>query len=364
MYLSHEIKVIHLEPTTRCNASCPMCTRNILGGQENPYLPKTELSLEDIKRGLPPGFIRRLQKVFMCGNYGDPAAAQESLEIMQYLRSLNPRMQIGIHTNGSLRSAQWWRGLAEVVDYCRFAIDGLEDTNHIYRRGTQWPKIIENMKSFIAAGKGVAEWDYIVFRHNEHQVEQARELARQLGVKSFRVKKTGRFLSSGESEVKTKQEVLKKDGTIDYYLEMPENPAYINPSLNAGQKLVQKFGSLDAYYDRVPVVCKVQQEKSIYISAEGHIFPCCWTGAHMYPWYSKGKWTQFRNLVEALPQGLDTINMLKNDLFEIIDGPFFQQTMPNAWKKSSMAEGKLKVCAKTCGVEMDLFQHQFENNQL
>ena len=49
--------------------------------------------------------------------------------------------------------------------YARFAIDGLEDTNHIYRRNTDWVKIVQNATAYIAAG-GRAEWDFIVFAHN------------------------------------------------------------------------------------------------------------------------------------------------------------------------------------------------------
>lgn len=40
-------------------------------------------------------------------------------------------------------------------------------------RGTKWQIILKNMRGFFAAG-GSAEWDFIVFRHNEHQVDAAR----------------------------------------------------------------------------------------------------------------------------------------------------------------------------------------------
>ena len=51
-----------------------------------------------------------------------------------------------------------------------FAIDGLEDTHSIYRQGTNWKKIIDNVMTFVDAG-GKARWDMLVFQHNEHQVE-------------------------------------------------------------------------------------------------------------------------------------------------------------------------------------------------
>jgi MoaA/NifB/PqqE/SkfB family radical SAM enzyme len=48
VYKSSEIKSVHLEITEACNASCPMCARNINGGEDNPHLKDNELSL-DIK---------------------------------------------------------------------------------------------------------------------------------------------------------------------------------------------------------------------------------------------------------------------------------------------------------------------------
>ena len=76
--------------------------------------------------------------------------------------------------------------------WVHFGIDGLEDTNHLYRVNVKWKKVMENVKAFVENG-GNAIWDYIVFRHNEHQVEQAREFSNKIGFKKFLVKKTGRF---------------------------------------------------------------------------------------------------------------------------------------------------------------------------
>ena len=48
-----------------------------------------------------------------------------------------------------------------------------------------------NVKSFIQAG-GEAHWEFLVFKHNEHQVEEARNLAREMGFKEFYLKKRRR----------------------------------------------------------------------------------------------------------------------------------------------------------------------------
>lgn len=38
MFNFQDLKQVHLEITTRCQASCPMCSRNYHGGLDNPNL--------------------------------------------------------------------------------------------------------------------------------------------------------------------------------------------------------------------------------------------------------------------------------------------------------------------------------------
>ncbi len=183
-----DIKHVHFEVTTKCNANCPMCGRNAFG-VVCPGLQLTELTLEDIKRVFSPTFLCQLTNISMCGSYGDPACAQELLEIIEYMHSNNPNLEIDVYTNGGVCSTSWWKRLARVIGSGKvvFGIDGIEDTNRIYRRGTVFSVILRNARTFIQAG-GRAQWDFIVFKHNEHQVEQARELSKKLGFEIFQIK--------------------------------------------------------------------------------------------------------------------------------------------------------------------------------
>ena len=336
-----------------------MCLRNVLGGKTNPQLPITELSLADVQLMLSAEFISQIERLYMCGNYGDPAMARESLEIMEYCKSVNPRLALELFSNGSIRDEKWWARLARVVDRARFSVDGLEDTNHLYRRGTQWPVIMRNLKAFIGAG-GRAEWDFLVFRHNEHQVEEARALAKELGVYKFNVKKTGRFFSNTRAEVKDRQEVMNRDGGIEYYLEMPTNPKYLNSALQKEEQICGEFGTLKKFFGQTPIDCKVAREKSIFFSAEGYAFPCCWTANQLYPWYYEKRGSPMWKLLDATAGGLDSLNAKKHPLAQIVAGDFFQKRLPESWGKKSLEEGRLFVCGKTCGQGFDAFKAQFE----
>lgn len=356
MYRYREIRQLHLEITTACNASCPLCLRNVLGGLSNPYLPAAELHLDDVVAIFPADFIGQLQLIFLCGNYGDPMVARDTLEILEYFRQANPRVRLGIHTNGSARAPEWWARLASVVNYCRFGIDGLEDTNHLYRRGTQWKKVMESAAAFIAAG-GRAEWDFIVFRHNEHQVEAARELSHKLGFASFSSKNTYRFFNPIAGRRVPRIPVLNSDGDLEHLIEEPGPLEFQNESLIRLDRAAADVSSYAEYLDHTEIHCKVARDHALYVSAESLAFPCCWT-ANLYPWYQalaqKGVWS----ILEQLPDGKRSLDARLQPLQEIVDGPFFQKLIPGSWSQPSIGEGRLEVCARTCG-HFDLVAAQY-----
>jgi len=390
MYKANEIATVHLEVTERCNASCPQCARNINGGEVNPQLHDAELSLDDVKQILKPAFIKQLKRLYMCGNYGDPISARDTLEIFEYIRSHNAKMQLSFHTNASAKTPEWWSRLPSAMGkshYVVFSVDGLEDTNHLYRQGTVWKKIMENAQAFIAAG-GRARWDYIVFGHNEHQVDEARALAESMGFEKFNIKKSNRFFSNTKGVVKANHQAGNRKGSATQMLSMPTNPEYQNAALKQLESLSkdkgevkidfmttvaelegkigqQKFNldpakkkDMEKYWDSAEVKCKVSEEKSIYITAEGYLQPCCWTAGQMYVWYWKQRGGQIWDAIDSV--GLETLDLRVHELNDVINGKFIQDVIPESWTKPSCAEGKLAVCAKTCGAKYDAFSQQFK----
>jgi sulfatase maturation enzyme AslB (radical SAM superfamily) len=265
-----------------------------------------------------------------------------------------------MNSNASARDVKWWMNLGNIVagehDYVKFSIDGLADTNHLYRRNTNFAKIIENAKSFIDAG-GKAHWDFIVFRHNEHQIEEARQLAQAMGFARFAVKKTGRFFSNTRMEGKEAQEVQNRQGEVEYWLEKPLAASWQNTALAQENDIIARHGSMEAYLDRTPIDCKTAAEASVYISAEGLVFPCCWTANQLYVWYLPERSAPIWSLLDSVG-GKKAIDARVMPLDEIVNGPFFR-LVEASWSKPSCREGKLKVCAKTCGTEFDPFRAQF-----
>ena len=178
--------------------------------------------------------------MFMCGQYGDPAAGKYTLDIYRHFRSVNPTITLGMNTNGALQNRSWWYDLGKLFtqsrDYVVFSIDGLADTNHIYRRNVDWVKLMNNIRGYISAG-GSAHWDMLVYQHNEHQVDECERLARDIGFTWFRAKISRRGFSN--------------------VLQIPTD----------WQLPVAAQG---------PINCHALNESSAYIDAQGRISPCCW----------------------------------------------------------------------------------------
>jgi MoaA/NifB/PqqE/SkfB family radical SAM enzyme len=364
MYRYDNIRQVHVELTDKCNAACPQCARSDHGGRVNPHLPLTELSLHDVLSIFSPQFVSQLDSLYACGNYGDPIVARDCLEIFQYFRAHNPNVKLGIFTNGGARSVGFWQGLARLMPkgrgYVRFGIDGLEDTNHLYRRNVRWPVLMRNVNAFVAAG-GNAEWDYIVFRHNEHQVEAARALANDLGFTAFNVKKTGRFLNWEKLEHIDSTPIKNRDGEVVGRVERPVNRAFQNEALVGLKELQSRYGSMDRYLDQAAIQCKVQAKNSIYVSASGHVLPCCWLAAQLHHGAVRTR-PEVLELLEALG-GTCHVDGRQRGIRAIVEDHFFQELVPGSWTKPNCAAGKLRTCARVCGHDFRAYEAQSPLNR-
>lgn len=356
LYKLDEIKTVEWEITNRCNASCPQCPRNNYGGKVVNSLTMHDVTLVQAQSMLPLSLMTNLETVYFCGTYGDPAVNRELLEICKWLKQHN--LKIGIHTNGGIQKPDWWAELASILttdDFVVFSIDGLEDTNHIYRIGVFWNKLLDNIKSFISAG-GVAHWDYIVFKHNEHQVEQAKELSEQLGFAKFNYKKTSRFINK-KHEVVDQWPVLDKKDNLLYYLELPENKKYLNQQISLYQQLVEQYGSFENYAMNTCITCFHDKTQKIYIGADGYVFPCGWLHDRIYGIEAEAH-PDHQRLFSLFDQagGKERVNLYHNTLERIVNTDWFP-VLERSWTNV----GRLSRCGTQCGEHFNPVGAQNEN---
>lgn len=350
---------IEWEITTACNAACPQCPRNYYGSYTWPTLPIVQIDLDWVKKYLPEDNWKVINRIDFCGTYGDPIMNNNLVPIIQWIRSVNPNIKIEIKTNGGIRDKQWWTILAQSLgpnDHVVFGIDGLEDTNHLYRKNVVFSKVIENATNFISAG-GRAFWSYIVFKHNQHQVEEAKILSKNLGFQDILIKKTWRFFNKNH-EFQDQYAVLDKNGKIEYYLELPNSDMYINEGYQTIKFLDKKYNNFKNYLKSTVINCHEKIAKQIYISAEGMVFPCGWIHDRIYG-YEAEQHPDRLKLLSIIDKsgGIDKINLKNKSLNEIVEGKFFTD-FQNSWTN----DNRLERCSLICGSELNGIKSQNQYN--
>ena len=347
-----------IEITSLCNAACPQCPRNNLGEGINPYMPLISISREVLDQTFPAELVQRIRQVFFCGSYGDPIAHTDFLDILKDFRRKSPTVWLYIHTNGGIRSPEWWAELAQVLNgYGKidFGIDGLADTNHIYRKNVNWNKLIPNVQSFINAG-GKAQWNYIVFEHNEHQVDEARQLSIDMGFESFLPRNTGRFFHHGRVEE------LDSWPSKDFILKPPKKVDFRNKSMLNLVNLKKEYYNIQEYFDTTEIKCDALLGNKVIISAEGLVLPCNFFTHNLYdarfhnsnilPGANSLSFVDGKNQVESIVEyyGKDNLNINNRSLEQIFANDFWQHIV-NSWSKS-LNEGRIFECAMTCGTKL------------
>jgi len=219
-----------------------MCRRNDPNGLQSVVESPTSLTLFDIESAFDDV---KIDSVKYCGSNGDPLMAKEALPIFKYFSG---KTQL-IHTNGSLRSSDFWKKLGQIPKMTvYFALDGAsQETLSQYRIGADFNKILVNAQTFIEAG-GSAVWSMIKFKHNEHEIEDAKVLAEKLGFSSFKITHTRRFYNGDEFKYVYNGEIgvlNKPDNTFE-------------------ESIIQNS----------KVHCKAKEDEEIYIDANGFVWPC------------------------------------------------------------------------------------------
>jgi sulfatase maturation enzyme AslB (radical SAM superfamily) len=343
---------IHLELTDKCQAACPMCPRNWFGGRERDYVRNEEITLQQFQQWFPGEFLQQIKHIYACGNLGDPLLAKDCLEIFQYIAdNTQDDCTMSIHTNGSLRNEAWWKELAKVLGtrgQVTFGIDGLSDTHEIYRRNTSFEKIIKNAKTFIDAG-GRARADTIVFKHNEHQVEQIEVFLKDIGFESINFKATQRFYGMDNFPVKD------NDNNTLYYIFSPIGKRWTERMIDVKFDRIIKPENYNRLINESIIQPDCKSKKEIFVNAYGEVFPCCQVG---------GTYTNVEDVIEAdgaeyeirkrmiqstkeFVKDVTVLNLHGTNIVEVLKNCGWDEAI----SKNTTVDKKL-ICVKNCAVNI------------
>jgi sulfatase maturation enzyme AslB (radical SAM superfamily) len=282
-------------------------------------------TLDDIKYRVGDRVIRNLKLFRSCGMVGDGTMNPECLEIYEHVKSINSKTTLGINTNGGARTPEFYKALAELGVSITFSIDGLEDTNHLYRRNVKWNKVMSNVEAFIKAG-GIANWDYLIFKHNQHQIMEAEELSKKMGFLTFTRKTTTRWNDFDSDGNWLERNKVSVDG---YELEKPSEEAKKYARLKDQKQKETKFTHIECDSFR-------NNNVEIFLHANGNVSPCCYLGDLSIH--------ESKNIIKDYR----SVNIRHTTLEQILEGHYFNEI----WKgiNGHAQEHKLITCENICGV--------------
>lgn len=332
---------LQLEISSLCNALCLGCVRTDQSNfnQTRKRIPKKNLvSLETFKQVIMSPSFYTLTNLDFCGTIDDPMMHPDFFKMLEFAYKWNEKFSINVHSNGSIRSKDDWKQLARILQKfqyehrVRFSIDGLEDTHHIYRQNTDYNKILDNAKAFIDAG-GIAVWQFISFPWNEHQIDDARKISKELGFSRFDLRRDRSNVSNlSLSEIRERKKIgISKN-------------EHSNPNID---KFIESYKDIE----NLEISCNNQDKGMYFISNDSRLWPCCFipNGFH------KSDPSHVKFLTERLygNYGKDFNDLTKYTVDEILENDFFMKDLTASWNNnlSTGPCGKITRCAETCNIK-------------
>lgn len=285
-----------IELTSACNAVCPGCKRTMLLDKGAPFNLNT-FDIDDVEDIF--AHINMFgTKVKFCGVLGDPIACKDLFEITQFFVIEKGVGEIEVSTNAGLKTPKWWDQYGKIskqskgVLVVHFAIDGF--TRNDYRVNVDLSKALANMEAYVAAG-GHAVWQYIIFDYNKHEVDLARQRAKELGI-GFATRTAWR----NDADVKEKKKIEKK--------------------------------AVDRDYGDPKIDCQHLRTQEVFIASNHTVWPCC----YLYD----------EHVTKGVPQQ-ETYSLRDKTLTEILSDPWFNGGLGQTFDKKHPLN--MPRCWKSCG---------------
>jgi len=238
-----------IEPTNTCNLKCPLCPTGC--GQIK--REKGFLTFQNFKKVIDDSgdYIFHLR----LWNWGEPLLNKDIFKMISYAKS--KKIFVNLSTNSNFIDDKTSRELINSgLDELIISLDGAsEETYNLYRKGGNFQKIINSIQLLIQERKKLnkktpfVKLQFIIMKHNEHEIKEIQKLSRVLGVDEL---------------------VFKTVGIMDYFSKedikkyLPSNPEYSRYS----------YGETISPNIKVKNWCDSLWDEMV-INWDGSVVPCC-----------------------------------------------------------------------------------------
>jgi MoaA/NifB/PqqE/SkfB family radical SAM enzyme len=256
--------LLHIETTTRCTLACPACPRTTWHSITKRPVIKSDLNVDHLEKFLDCESGQQIRTFYLCGDYGDSIYYPDLFKLIDRFRK---QVNFQIVTNGSRQSVSFWKKLAGALtenDSVIFSIDGLENTNHLYRINSDWASLMQGL-DIMSQSDVKVHWKTIVFKFNYDKLDEIKTFAESKGA-TFHAEKTHRY--------------------GDQSLEPPEEYVETN----------HLFRNEFATNSQIEIEPRCEKDATT-ITADGYLFPCDWirnprTLYKSQLWKQKDRWLE------------------------------------------------------------------------
>lgn len=191
--------LLQIEPICGCNLNCPLCP---IGN-----------SIMKRKRGLMKyeDYLKIMEKLednlisISFWNWGEPLLNKDIFKMISYAKE--KKIHTIMNTNGYYISRDSSKRLIESgLDEIKISIDGAsKETYAIYRKNSDFDGVLGNI-GFLIKEKNAKRkkfrvtMQFIVMKHNQHEIERIKKLAKEIGVDFLSMKTVSAMMNQQKIE--------------------------------------------------------------------------------------------------------------------------------------------------------------------
>jgi len=343
----------HFEVSGKCTLKCPRCPRN----EADPvsWLNK-ELDLNFFKKTLSPDFLQNtVKRITFCGDIGDPIYASQFLEIVDYIKTCNPKLHVYTITNGSYKKTSWWQDFAKIsneYDTINFSIDGYDHaSNNLYRVNSDWDSIMEGINIMCTQSKAFVYWASILFSFNQDHIQRIENLAKTIGCDGLQLTYSTKFGSKygdaygGDSDsLEPRLEFISKSHRYERYLKNLSGRVQLNQDYLSHNQA--KFNEIKKNYNQFITPLCLVGNRGLYVSADGVLHPCSWVSYPYKSLHTDRKTIMFEDSFHQKYRS--ELNLKNHSLENVLNSPLWDKLLTSFDNKDKA----WVECEQKCNIDL------------
>jgi radical SAM protein with 4Fe4S-binding SPASM domain len=299
--------IAQIEPTSHCNLKCEMCIR------EKINVSIGTMSFKNFKTILEK--LDSLSKIHISGQ-GEPFLNKELFDMIKYANKRG--ITVFFTTNGTMLTKEIIHTICKVdIGEIGISIDStIKEKYEKIRKGANFNKVKTNIKNLVnelqkSKKKTIVSTSAVILKDNFNEIPEFIKLANSLGIKKV-----------GFQTIQEKKDYIDKYNSKTKTQVVSNFNKELKEKIKQAKKIAKKY-KITVIFDEEKSPGCIWPWRSIYITWNGNITPCCKILDYKKPYFG---------------------NILKEDFWKIWNGKEYQLT------RKLLKQRKAPLTCKGCNM--------------